>query len=89
MTPYRWVFEQSALDALLSLKSRQAFALVVRVNELAVHPFRSGHIVYRDSRQREVQVWLVDGFEFHYALDHAGREVRIAELRPDSFTLHP
>ena len=85
MTPYRWVFEQAALDALLALRSCRAFAIVERVNELAAHPFRPGHIVYRDDRQREIHVWLVESFELHYSLDHAAREVRIVELRPDSF----
>jgi hypothetical protein len=86
MTPYHWVFERSALNALLALRTRQAQSLADRVDFLAAHPFHRGHLVYRDERRREIHVWLVDGFEIHYAHDHATRELRIAEIRPDSFT---
>lgn len=79
--PYRWVFEEQALASLLALRQRQRRSVLSAVEHLAVHPFHSGHLHYRDLREREVRVWLVEDVEIHYTLDHAVREVRVVDVQ--------
>ena len=69
-----------AVAFVTALPRRKQRIVLDLADQIARQPFQIGDYQTTDSTGRTVENLLIDGFLFCYWVDHAAREVRIAEI---------
>jgi hypothetical protein len=81
---YRPVFSEGAADFLIQLSKRRQQKVLALARQLAERPFVRSDYSLPDESGRDMEHLLIDEFVFVYWVDHAVREVRIAEIEDAS-----
>jgi hypothetical protein len=69
-----------AVAFVISLSKRKQRKVLDIADRLAMHPFKIGDYQTEDAVGHAVENIMVDEFHFTYWVDHAVKEVRIAEI---------
>ena len=77
---YRPVFSEGASEFLLQLPQRQQRKVAALIRQLAAHPGVRSDYSLRDESGREIEHLMIEDYVFAYWLDHAVREIRIADI---------
>jgi hypothetical protein len=81
---YRPVFSGNVADFLLALPKSSQRKVLRLARQLAANPMSAGDYRLRDESGREIEHVLIEDFVFAYWVDHAVREVRLAEIEDAS-----
>lgn len=77
---YEPVFADGAAEFLLQLPKRRQRRVVALVRQLAAHPHLRSDYTLPDESGRGVEHLMIEDYVFAYWVDHAAREVRIADI---------
>ena len=77
---YEACFSNHAAAFVIALPRRRQRRVLDLAGQIARHPFQIGDYRLPDATGREVENLLLEGYLFSYWIDHAAREVRIAEI---------
>ena len=77
---YRLVFSEGAAEFLVGQSKRRQREILELAQKLADHPFVRSDYHVPDEAGREIDHLMIESYVFAYWLDHAVREIRIAEI---------
>lgn len=81
---YEPVFAEAAAEFLLQLPKRRQKHVVALSRQLAAEPQLRSDYTLPDESGRPIEHLLIDDYVFAYWIDHAEREVRIADIEDTS-----
>ena len=77
---YRLVFSEGAAEFLVGQSKRRQREILELTQKLAEHPFVRSDYNIPDDTGREIDHLIIEDYVFAYWLDHAVREIRIADI---------